>query len=139
MCWSIVLMCLYETAVAEAKESRKEAKPAENKPESDSDVVNMTVSPAQETKDNLTKKKETIKANCQSKLNNLLAYHCTWIDQVICDANCFATNSNPRLAKIIDNQILSQSTNDVTDVNGHTLALIDAFNKNLWLQLRSRG
>ena len=70
MCWSIVLMFLYETAVAEAKESRKEAKPAENKPESDSNVVDMTVSHAQETKDDSTKKNETTKqiANLSSTI-----------------------------------------------------------------------
>jgi len=50
------------TAVTEAKESREEAKPAENKPESNSNIVDMTMSPTQETKDD---KKEP---NHKSKL-----------------------------------------------------------------------
>ena len=44
---------------------------------------------------------------------------------VICDANCFATDSNLHPAKIIDYQKLSH-TNSVADVNGHTVALTTA-------------
>ena len=143
MCWSIVLMCLYESAIAEAREPRKETKPIENKaPEnadSSSKVISISDSSAIEAKEDPAKKKEAIKLKRESKFNQLYAFHRSWIVQAIVDANAFAATSNPRPAKVIDVRILSKLTTNAIYANSQTSAITEVFNKNVWPQLRSRG
>jgi len=135
MCWSIVLMCLYETAIAEARDPRKEVKPVETvEPSSkENNIADSSVRKEEPAK------RETIKLNRESKFNQLYTFHRSWITQAIADANAFTLSSNPRPAKVIDSRILSKLSTNAIDANSQTAAMTESFKKNLWPQLRCRG
>lgn len=138
MCWSILLICLLETAEEECLAAKKKAERAEQKklaaegnprlpPVPDGGVLVNTPS----VDSNAIQPHEL-----EAAFVKLLETNASWAPQTIKDANLFASTASPRSKTDLDQALLAYTGKELIVSQGSVTSM---FAGNIWPSLKSRG
>jgi hypothetical protein len=145
MCWSLILICLYEAAEDDALEASRKTEAASRHDQSKEDILACTAGDEgvsvdeSPTKSNINKAEVTDLLEESFKL--LLVANKSWVDLALVMASNYSTTLSTRrdleyVQSIMDGNHPSKSSNEPNAVHSK---LVAGFFSNIWPALRSRG